>query len=109
MWIEDLVLQSPYTFIVLAILLLLLGLATIARTAAAISRTSTSSDRTGESRTSPEPRVHLNRSLTWRYQPVHPVPRRSFQNRRPSSAQDTEPLNADLPLCRAEEPSTSYR
>ena len=69
MWIVELGLQSPYTFIILAILLLLLGVVTIARTAADISRT-------GESRTRPERCAGISRAVTLG-QPGHRVPRRS--------------------------------
>jgi hypothetical protein len=79
MWIAEVALQGPYTFIVLAILLLLLGVVVIARTAAEISRTSIASDRTEITRVPPEPRAHLHGSETWRSQPVHRDPRRSFQ------------------------------
>jgi F0F1-type ATP synthase assembly protein I len=61
MWIVELALQSPYTFIIPAILLLLLGVITIVRTAAEISHTSTCGNSKGPS------------------QPDHRVPRRSLQ------------------------------
>jgi hypothetical protein len=55
MWIIELALQSPYTFIAPAVLLLLLSGVTIVRTAAEISHTSTYGDR--DSRSQPDQRV----------------------------------------------------